>query len=108
MNPLDILLVILGYLSFEHSSSNQTGGINKFDLMLSNYLGTPINTSLRYCGEYIHIHLHHWLICFMVYCLMYYNQDTWWERIIMYFCLGGIIQGIINYDDWFKVITLLT
>lgn len=108
MNPLNLIFIIMGYLFFTLSSSNQTGGDNKFDLMLREYIGTPIDTSLRFEHNNIHIHIHHWVVLLGIYCFIYFMEDSIQERAMMYFCLGGTIQGIVNYDDWYHLVTYRT
>lgn len=105
IQPYELLLILLGYLFFTLTSANKTGDNNKFDVWISELIQTEIDTSLRYkinvySGE-IHIHIHHWCIMTFMYILFYYFQFEY----LTLFCIGGILQGILCYDDWFKVIS---
>jgi hypothetical protein len=97
-----IVLFLLGYTIFELSSSDQTGGKNKFDLMIGNILGRKISTSLRFNIDWVHCHIHHWLLCFIGVLLF----SIWELPVLVLLCLGGMAQGIYKYDDWMNVITV--
>jgi hypothetical protein len=84
------------------SSSDNTGGENKFDKFISDILDYEIKTSLKFNYDIISIHIHHWLICFFGYIIFYHIN----QKEFMYFCLGGMIQGIINYQDWSSILTV--
>lgn len=101
-NPECILYILLGYTFFDISSSDTTGGRNKFDIFMSDIMGYDIITSLRFDIGFIKLHLHHWLLClfgFLVFNYMKVNE-------FMYICLGGMIQGIIKYSDWKDIIVI--
>ena len=104
LSPYDISWIILGYAFFSYSSSDQTGGRNKFDLMMGNILDYEIVTSLKFECEEVIIHFHHWLVCLIFYFICYYLGC----RSLSNFLLGGIIQGIINYHDWKQIVKLKT
>ena len=98
----NITFVIIGYLFFDCSSSEETGGENKFDKLLSEALDYEIKTSLRFEYSELIIHFHHWLLCYFGFILFQYTENT----NISYICLGGMIQGILNYQDWKNIITI--
>lgn len=100
MDPIDVSLIILGYTFFSYSSSDKTGGENKFDQLIKQITNWEIRTSLKFSYDEIIIHFHHWLICLIGY-FIFYHLGCY---KITYLCLGGIIQGIINYDDWKDII----
>jgi hypothetical protein len=90
---MEVLFVGFGYLFFHLSSANGTNGRNKFDKWISDVTGVPINTSLRFSVSNFTIHIHHW--CYLT-ILAIFVKNT----IFRCFCIGGIVQGIVNYDDW--------
>ena len=95
-----LVLVFIGYLFFETTSSENTGGCNKFDIWLSKKINKNISSSLKFETEYYHIHIHHWLYCaIFILSGLYFKCDT------MYFFSGGFLHGIFKYNDWYKVIT---
>lgn len=95
---------VLGFLTYTFSSSNQTGERNKFDMWLEkkifgqNYSPAIISTSLKYNILGYCIHIHHWvyLLVIAVFCTS--------NNYIRMFCFGGIVQGVVVYDDWYLVI----
>lgn len=100
MEPIWISLVLLGYTFFCYTSSDKTGGENKFDLMINRIFDCEITTSLRFdCGTIL-IHFHHWLLCFIGYIFFFFLN----LKELSYFMLGGVIQGIVNYNDWKDII----
>jgi len=100
MDPIDLCMVILGYAFFSYSSSDQTGGKNNFDMMMSNLLDYEIVTSLRFDCDEIILHFHHWLVSLVLYIICYYSG----MKRLCYFWLGGVFQGIINYQDWKEIL----
>jgi hypothetical protein len=50
--------------------------------------------SLRIKG----VHIHHWIYLIPVMYIMRTNI------LLVGFCVGGIIQGITMYSDWYKII----
>ncbi len=98
--------IIMGYLLFSLTSSDETKGKNKFDIFIQDFFkedtfNTSIQCEIDIQDTLVKIHIHHWLIMYFVFVLAKYNSL---ERI-KFFALGGIIQGIVNYSDWFKIIT---
>lgn len=98
----NVTFVTLGYLFFSYSSADKTGGENKLDKLISETLNYEIKTSLRVEYDEIIIHLHHWILCYLGFILLQYTKNT----NVSYLCLGGMIQGILNYSDWKNIITL--
>lgn len=52
------------------------------------------------------IHLHHWLICFTL--LFLYTitctKNIRFTQLKAFFkgvCIGGIVHGLLHYDDWY-------
>jgi hypothetical protein len=94
--------VAIGYLTYSLTSANRTGGRNKFDMIMSKLTGHDVNTSAKFtiritpnCA--IRIHIHHWLYLSFMFLIF--------ENIyVKGFCLGGIAQGILHYDDWHKIV----
>jgi len=95
-----IMYLFFGYILFDLSSSDQVGGDNKFDLMISNLTFMDIKTSLKFKLGDITIHIHHWLIC-MVFGIIFYYLE---QYELMYISFGGIVQGITRYNDWKYII----
>jgi len=98
--------IILGYLFFSLTSSKKTKGKNKFDILLQKFLkddtiDTSIKCEIDIDDTTINIHIHHWLVMYIIFTVADYFS---FERIKL-FSLGGIIQGIVNYNDWFEIIT---
>jgi len=98
--PLVALGSLLGYIFFSITSSNRTGGRNKFDVWISNLLDHNINTSIKFNFFDWKIHLHHWIILLIVAIFAGYYQNLF----IFGFCIGGIIQSFLFYEDSFQII----
>ncbi len=103
-----IFYFLLGYFFFSLCSAEKTGNDNKFDQWLSDLLNEEICTSLKVEfdtteGKKIQIHLHHWLLLFFIFIL---SEDLQLNRL-KFTCLGGIAQGIINYNDWYQIIKII-
>lgn len=92
-------LFLTGYLFFELTSSDNTGGDNKFDLWISKKINRKIDSSLKFKIKKIKIHIHHWL-----YCLVFTISGIIFKCDSMYFFIGGTFHGIYKYDDWHKCI----
>lgn len=101
-NPEYILYILLGYTLFDTSSSDTTGGMNKFDIFICDTLGQNIRTSLKFDIGCIKLHIHHWLLCLFGFILFNYMK----KYELMYICLGGMLQGIIKYSDWKDIIMI--
>ena len=104
MNIVNLLFTLFGYTFFDYTSSDEPGGKNNFDIFLEELFECNICTSLKFKIGKINIHIHHWLVCFIgIIFFKLINQEE-----LGYFCLGGMIHGIINYSDWKKIINLET
>lgn len=102
-----VLCVIIGYIVFSCTSAPHTGGPNKFDLFISNCLNYNIDTSLRYIihNDVINnkntiLHIHHWIIGFILFLLLYIIGYTKLSMI----AFGVCIHGVVNYNDWYHII----
>jgi hypothetical protein len=93
-------MIFLKYISFICGltiymilSAPESGYPNKLDTILG------FSTSLCFKIPFlpIKIHIHHWLYLFII-SMIVYNQ------FIRYFCYGGMLQGILMYDDFYKII----
>lgn len=51
----------------------------------------------------IKIHLHHWLVMFVI-LLIYINAVNKPNQLVIGFLIGGIAHGL-TYSDWYKIIT---
>jgi hypothetical protein len=103
-----ILCIAGGYFTYTCSSADSAGKKNKLDMWLSGRTGKRINTSLNFSFKFpnplgsfalsrVNVHIHHWLYLFLL------GSITSFEPLQM-FCLGGMAQGIVNYEDWYKII----
>lgn len=102
------IYILIGYLFFAVCSAEKTGGENNFDKWVSEILDEDICTSLKisidiYPDKQLLIHLHHWLLLFFVFWL---SEDLGLHRV-KNLCLGGIIQGIVSYTDWYKIVSVI-
>ena len=100
VNPETVLFIFIGYSMFSMSSSNVTKQPNKFDTFVSEYLDCEFSTSLRWKGEIMEIHIHHWIICLGLY--LWFNHLGLYRLSLV--ALGGFIQGIVRYNDWFEIV----
>ena len=96
--------VLAGYYAYTWGSATKTGENNKLDEFLSKKLGREIKTSLKHSFDVgtsheVYIHLHHW--CYLLGASMLVPSDYF-----TYFAIGGIIQGVGGYNDWWDVITI--
>ena len=96
--PLVVLGSLLGYIFFSITSSNRTGGRNKFDVWVSNLLDHDINTSIKFNFFDWKIHLHHWIILLVVAIFTGYRNP-----FIFGLCIGGILQSFLFYEDCFEL-----
>jgi hypothetical protein len=95
------LFILFGYLFYCYTSSPKENEPNKFDQWISKKSGKNVNTSLKYKIIFknwaIYIHIHHWL--YLLITLIFIKNIY-----IQAFIIGGIIQGITNYRDFYKVL----
>jgi hypothetical protein len=99
--PVSLIGIVLGYTSFTITSSDHTNGKNKFDLWFEKTTGFYINTSLKFeINPELNLHIHHWLVLLSLLLLL---GDKY--PLISGFCIGGIIQSFVTYDDCFEVIS---
>ena len=100
-----IFVVLMGYTFYNILSSTETGGKNKIDIYLSKKLEKNINSSMKYKfkmgNKMIFIHIHHWLYLLIIGVSLSFIEYFLYAK---YFCFGGIIQGIVRYKDWYKVV----
>lgn len=101
--PYSLALILIGYTFFDLSSGDSTGDNNNFDIWVKNTFGIHISTSLKFKIYNFIIHIHHWLILIGLY-LFFYSVDY---NLCSLLCIGGIIQGIVCYDDWFRVVYVI-
>ena len=62
----------------------------------------PSKANQMVIGGY-HIHLHHWLI-HAVLLLIYVGVVGGKDEVVIGINVGGMLHGIIGYDDWMNVI----
>ena len=83
--------LIIGFSFFKFLSGEKCGqNTNLFKLTgicFTDSLKITLNNSTI-------IHLHHWILLTII---IYFKPS------LMYFCLGGIIQGL-TYNDWYQII----
>ena len=66
----------------------------------------PSRFNIFNIGKY-KIHLHHWLLSLfglylLTLCKHNIDQDTF--RFFKGLMLGGIVHGLLVYDDWYKIV----
>ncbi len=89
----------IGYLSGSFFAGSQTGQSGLINPVIFNI------------GD-IQIHLHHWLISFMVllFTLLFLRKKVNFPTLFLSFSVGVmsglILQGIFSYNDWRKVFLL--
>jgi len=96
-------MTVFGYGFYTLFSASKTGDKNRLDNILTKFLGREVSVSLRLrVGSYT-IHFHHWLYLSLIgSCSYYFDYQS---NVIPFFCIGGAMQGIINYHDWYLVVT---
>lgn len=84
---------ILGFTTYMTLSAPKTGEPNRIDKVLG------FNSSLIFKLPLIpiKIHMHHWLYLLIIRYFINYPQ-------IIFFCYCGIIQGVVMYDDFYKIV----
>lgn len=97
-----MIYILIGFLFFSLCSADKTKGKNKFDIFLSKYTNEEINSSLSISLDFfnnkeVELHIHHWLLLFLL-------MNCFENKKIKFLCLGGILQGIFWYDDWYKIL----
>ena len=90
---------ILGYLLFYFTSSEETGGENKFDKWVYETFGIYVSTSLKFNSHNYDFHIHHWVILFLLGFMIEHSM-------FRLFCIGGIFQSFSHYWDCFDIIKL--
>ena len=55
--------------------------------------------SCRIPFEDKYLHIHHWMYLIPV----LYHAFVYGYNLLIGFCIGGIIQGITMYSDWYKI-----
>jgi len=49
-------------------------------------------------------HLHHWFLLALLFFLQFFRKASFSETMNG-FIIGGILQGIYNYSDWYQIVT---
>ena len=104
---------VLGYAVYEWLSAPGTGQPNRFDAYVQETLGVDgFSTSLRRTvhvgGRRLHVHVHHWVYLLVGALLSWTTVVTGPAiAVLVGFCLGGCLQGMVKYDDrwhvcWFE------
>lgn len=108
MNISDLFYFIAGYTFFSIMSADKAGDKNKFDIWLASILDCD-DICLSFKFEFdnffntkILIHIHHWILMFFLFCIA---ESTNLNKL-RWSCIGGLAQGIICYNDFWKVITI--
>lgn len=101
--PYSLAFILVGYTFFYLSSADNEGDNNNFDIWFKNTFGIHISTSLKFKIDDFIIHIHHWMILIGLY-LFFYNINY---NICSLLCIGGIIQGIICYNDWLRIVYVI-
>lgn len=78
------------YMIFSAPKENEPNRIDK-------YLGFSISLVFKIPKLPIKIHIHHWLYLLII--RLFCNSPY-----IIMFCYGGAFQGIIMYNDFYKII----
>lgn len=103
---VNIFIGLLGYIFYDNMSSKEVGQRNQLDIYLSNKLGRKINFSLKFKfrikDKMIYLHCHHWLYLLIIVGLISLFEYT--IVYIKYFALGGVVQGMVKYKDWYNVV----
>ena len=98
-----IICVIFGFSVYLILSAPKTGEKNRLDVVLTKIFKKDISVSLKYDIGTLTIHCHHWLYLTIIGLCSYYFQFI--HNTIPFFCIGGAVQGIFSYNDWYLVIT---
>ena len=97
------IYIISGFTFYLAFSAPKTGQKNRLDDFLTKCFDKDISVTLKYDVGSFTIHLHHWLYLSMIGSFCYYFKLN--ENIVPFFCIGGAIQGIVSYHDWYHIIT---
>jgi hypothetical protein len=93
----NIIYTGIGYMTYFYSNAIGTGCENKLDNWVSGRVKRNVTTSLKFNVCNYSIHIHHWLYLFIIGIVTSFTS-------LKYFCLGGMIQGLFSYDDWWQII----
>ena len=90
---IELVAFIFGFTIYMILSAPETGAPNRFDELVG------FSTSLHFKIPFstFKIHIHHWLYLSIIR-LFVSNVPLIW------FCHGGILQGIIMYRDFYRII----
>jgi hypothetical protein len=93
MTIIEYISFILGFVIYMVFSAPKTGYPNRIDRILG------FNVSLKFKIPFLplKIHIHHWLYLLII--RLFINNPQ-----IIWFCYGGIIQGIVMYEDFYKIV----
>lgn len=97
-----MIFLLLGFLFFYLCSADKTKGKNKFDKLISKYTKENFDSSFKISFDFFNnkiltLHIHHWFILLLI-------MFSFKNKNIKLLCLGGIIQGISCYKDWYKLL----
>jgi len=59
--------------------------------------------SLIFTIKNYRFHLHHWFLLTLLFLFQFFRKNSFSETMNG-FIIGGIIQGIYNYPDWYQII----
>jgi hypothetical protein len=90
---IKFILFIVGFTTYMILSAPKTGCPNRIDKIFG------FKSSLIFKIPFLplKIHIHHWLYLLIIRYFINYPQIIW-------FCYGGIIQGIVMYNDFYKIV----
>lgn len=96
---MEVVFFVAGFLVYDRCSAPGTGEKNRFDQWVGERLSWPaFSTSLQFrLGAGWRLHVHHWL---------YLATAAWFveEACFRAACLGGMVQGVWRYEDWYRVV----
>jgi hypothetical protein len=87
------IMFLAGFIIFMIVSGPSTNTPNRIDT----WLGISTSLVFKIPVLSLKIHLHHW-ICLLIISLFVTSQRIVW------FCYGGATQGIIMYEDFYRII----
>ncbi|GMI19788.1 hypothetical protein TeGR_g14630 [Tetraparma gracilis] len=93
------LSFLSGFLLYRLTSAPGTGQPNRLDVLLRSTLGYQGGVSLKFSLGRWRVHLHHWLYLSVI------AGFSSGSPLVQSFCLGGSLQGVVDYTDWWNVVS---